>query len=241
RNNLDILTNTPPPRIDTDPPPVKPDPEPIPDPIPDPPMPKPETIPQPVPEPRTPEPETFPTPDPDTAKNLNADLAAAFNKHHGDLTGAYTPNQVHTPFDRPTTATQLRDDLTDVFTKHLADTIGTQAAKNAAHAYTDALIRNWGKNTLNDDLAKALSDTGIPPHLRTHLTRTVPDTLTHNLGAYLANPHMRAQILAMAAATGAFEGYIGEGTTNALLTDEGFKAHGYSATAGASQAGIQNI
>ncbi|WP_345559631.1 hypothetical protein, partial [Streptomonospora halophila] len=171
----------------------------------------------------------------------NADLAAAFNKHHDDLTGPYTPNQVHTPFDRPTTATQLRDDLTDVFTKHLADTIGTHAAKNAADAYTDALIRNWGKNTLNDDLAKALNDTGIPPHLRNHLTRTVPDTLTHNLGAYLANPHMRAQILAMAAATGAFEGYIGEGTTNALLTDEGFKAHGYSATAGASQAGIQNI
>ncbi|MDT0305311.1 hypothetical protein RM446_24575, partial [Streptomonospora sp. DSM 45055] len=206
KNNLDILTNTPPPRITTDPPPAKP-----------------ETISE------------------LRAPDLNADLTNAFNKHNDDLIAPYTPENVNRPFDRPETITRLRDDLTDVFTKHFADTIGAHAAKNAADAYTDALTKNWGKNTLNDDLAAALARTDIPPHIRNHLTRTVPDTLTRNLGGYLANPHMRAQILAMAAATGAFEGYIGEGTSNAALTDEGFKAHGYSATAGSFQGGAQTI
>ncbi|WP_461004159.1 hypothetical protein, partial [Streptomonospora sediminis] len=168
------------------------------------------------------------TPTPDTASGLNKDLADTFGKYRDDFQAPYTPESARDAFTNPATVNQLRDDLTDVFTKHL----GPHTGRDLADTYTTALTKNWGKPTLGDDIAAALGP-NINPTLRDHLAHTVPTTLNKNLAELLAKPGARAEFLALSAAAGAIEGYVGEGLTNLAFTDKGFDANWWSATAGA--------
>ncbi|MDA0567663.1 hypothetical protein LG943_25555 [Streptomonospora sp. S1-112] len=241
RNNIDNLLNTPPPpRIDTAPPPkideapppgTRTEPDPTPAPGPDVPNPKPEPTPNTVPKPEV---------GPNDVPNINRDMAEVFSKYQDDLAAAFASIEGKRPFDNPAAVTEFKNDFADIFARHFGNDIGHQAARDLGNNYADAFARNWGRNDLTRSLDDVLGDS-LPPPVRNHLANDVPHALNGNVPTFLRSTPFYVQNLGLGAGSGAIEGYVGEGVTNAALTEEGWKANGYSATAGASQATIQTF
>ncbi|MES0838506.1 hypothetical protein, partial [Nocardiopsis tropica] len=73
-------------------------------------------------------------------------------------------------------------------------------------------------------------------HMRDHLA-DVPTNLQKPLGEYFSTTGAYTQQVGGSIGTGALEGYLGEGL-GSLADGRGWEASGYSATAGATQAGI---
>ncbi|WP_304455294.1 hypothetical protein [Nocardiopsis sp. YSL2] len=201
-----------------------------------------ETLPDPPPI-TTPRTNPRPTPGPGTATGpgpgLNEDLADVLARHTDEMATPYTPNDVPgmTGWANNTSRDQLRHDLADLFQRHFGPTLGTTHARSLGHNYADTLAKHWTNPDLPTHLHKALGDT-LPPALRDHLATTIPNTLTTNLRQFHTKASTQAQNLTLGAATGATEGYLGEGLTNALF-GQGWKASGFSASAGATQATAQ--
>ncbi|MFC6432514.1 hypothetical protein ACFQBR_28265, partial [Nocardiopsis tropica] len=227
RTNLDTLADVPPPpRIDT-PPPGRPDTTPTPAPgagVPGP-------TPAPVPEAAAPVPDL----------NINRDLAGVFAAYERDLAATFNPPAGKTAFDNPFVNSDFRDDLAGVFAAHYGSALGATGARALGSGYADTLMAHWGRPDLTHRLADLLDATPLPSPTRTHLAQTIPTALTHGMGDYMTRPLVKAEILGTGAASGALEGYLGEGTTNALLTDQGWQANGYSATSGAFQSTFQTV
>ncbi|RKS08306.1 hypothetical protein DFP74_4002 [Nocardiopsis sp. Huas11] len=231
RTNLDDLKHLPDPPPNTppkpDPPPVKTTPEPTPTPTPDP-----------VPTP-TPKPEPSSTPGP--GSGLNDDIADVLARHTDEMATPYSPNDVPGigSWANTTNRDQLREDFADLFQRQFGHTLGDAQARNLGRDYADTLARHWTHPDLTTHLHKTLGN-ALPPALRHHLADTVPTALTKDLKGFHTKASTQAQNLGLGAASGATEGYVGEGLTNEIF-GQGWKASGFSATAGASQATTQTL
>ncbi|MFE6448344.1 hypothetical protein [Nocardiopsis dassonvillei] len=180
-------------------------------------------------------------PHPVPGPGINRDLADVFTGYERDLAATFNPPAGKSAFDNPLVNNDFRDDLADVFATHYGSALGATGARALGNDYADTLMAHWGRPDLTHRLADLLDATPLPSTTRTHLARTVPTTLTQGMGDYMTRPAVKAEIVSTGAASGALEGYLGEGTTNALLTDQGWQANGYSATAGAFQSTFQNV
>ncbi|MFD6096537.1 LuxR C-terminal-related transcriptional regulator, partial [Nocardiopsis flavescens] len=192
-----------------------------------------------APPPDRPDTDTGPGPGPVPGPDINRDLAGVFATYERDLAATFNPPAGRTGFDNPFINKDFRDDLAGVFATHYGPLLGTTGARALGNDYADTLMAHWGRPDLAHRLAGLLHGTPLPPQARAHLAHTVPTVLTDGMGDYMTRPIVRAEVLGTGAASGALEGYLGEGTANALLTDEGWKANGYSATAGAFQSTFQ--
>ncbi|WP_304455297.1 ADP-ribosyltransferase [Nocardiopsis sp. YSL2] len=187
---------------------------------------------------------TNPRPDPEPdppASGLNDDLTDLFTRHNDELTVPYKQGDVPGIGSWPNTANrdQLRQDFADLFERRFADELGSSAARNLGNDYADAFARNWPSDDLSTHLSRALGDS-LPPAVRDHLADTVPDTLSKGLRDINSGAGPYARNLGLGASTGALEGYLGEGLSNTALQGE-WKASGFSASAGASNATTQTV
>ncbi|SHJ83521.1 DNA-binding transcriptional regulator, CsgD family [Nocardiopsis flavescens] len=194
-----------------------------------------------APPPDRPDTDTGPGPGPVPGPDINRDLAGVFASYERDLAATFNPPAGRTGFDNPFINKDFRDDLAGVFATHYGPLLGTTGARALGNGYADTLMAHWGRPDLAHRLAGLLHGTPLPPQTRAHLAHTVPTVLTDGMGDYMTRPLVRAEVLGAGAASGALEGYLGEGTANALLTDEGWKANGHSATAGAFQSTFQGV
>ncbi|QUX27494.1 hypothetical protein KGD83_19525 [Nocardiopsis akebiae] len=102
--------------------------------------------------------------------------------------------------------------------------------------YARALTRHWNDPALGQHLRQSIGDR-LPPHMRDHLS-DVPVNLRQPLNDYFSTASAYAQQTGGSLGSGALEGYLGEGL-GSLMDGRGWQASVWSATAGASQAGIQ--
>ncbi|MGW8527885.1 hypothetical protein [Nocardiopsis sp. NPDC055824] len=220
----------PPTRPKDDPPagPVKDDPPVNPDRGPDSPAPK-DTGPTPVPAPKE-----GPPPPP----SLNKDLAEVFGRHNDEFLTPYNPASPvgAGAFDNATKAAAARQDFADLFARNFGDHLGEAAARDLGRDYATTLARHWNDPDLGRHLRDTIGDR-LPPHMRDHLA-DVPVNLQKPLGEYFSTTGAYTQQVGGSIGTGALEGYLGEGL-GSLADGRGWEASGYSATAGATQAGIQ--
>ncbi|PDP87488.1 hypothetical protein CQJ94_11595, partial [Glycomyces fuscus] len=139
-------------------------------------------------------------------------------------------------FDNAAKATTARNDFADLFARHFGDHLGESAARDLGRDYANTLTRNWNNPDLGQHLRQVL-DNRLPPHLRDHLAN-VPVNLQKPLNDYFSTASAYAQQTGGSVGSGALEGYLGEGL-GSLADGRGWEASVWSATAGASQAGIQ--
>uniref|UniRef100_UPI00157D62CA hypothetical protein n=1 Tax=Nocardiopsis dassonvillei TaxID=2014 RepID=UPI00157D62CA len=139
-------------------------------------------------------------------------------------------------FDNAAKATAARNEFADLFARHFGDHIGDTAARDLGRDYADTLARNWTDPNLAQHLRDTIGDR-LPPSTRDHLS-DVPVTLQQPLNDYFSKTSTYAQQVGGNIGTGALEGYLGEGL-GSMADGRGWEASGYSATAGATQAGIQ--
>ncbi|MFE1467218.1 hypothetical protein [Nocardiopsis dassonvillei] len=182
----------------------------------------------------TPAPKDGPLPPP----SLNKDLAEVFVRHKDEFLVPYNPASPIGAgvFDNAAKAAAARNEFADLFARHFGDHIGDAAARDLGRDYADTLARNWTDPNLAQHLRDTIGDR-LPPTTRDHLS-DVPVTLQQPLNDYFSKTSTYAQQVGGNIGTGALEGYLGEGL-GSMADGRGWEASGYSATAGATQAGIQ--
>ncbi|MFD3683946.1 hypothetical protein ACFWTE_03865 [Nocardiopsis sp. NPDC058631] len=221
-NNPDRGPNTPPPGGPDGPPagPVKDDP--------------PTTNPNPDRGPDSPAPKDTPLP----APSLNKDLATVFGRHNDEFLTPYNPASPTGAgaFDNAAKAAAARNDFADLFARNFGDHLGESAARDLGRDYATTLARHWNNPDLGQHLRETIGDR-LPPHMRDHLA-DVPVNLRNPLNDYFSTTSAYAQQTGANIGTGAAEGYLGEGL-GSVADGRGWEASVFSATAGASQAGIQ--
>ncbi|MFC6433512.1 hypothetical protein ACFQBR_33340, partial [Nocardiopsis tropica] len=229
--NRDADTPPPPGGGGPDGPPARPKDDPPatnPDRGPDSPAPK-DTGPTPVPAPKE---------GPPASPSLNKDLAEVFGRHNDEFLAPYNPASPvgAGAFDNATKAAAARQDFAEVFARNFGDHLGEAAARDLGRDYAATLARHWNDPDLGRHLRDTIGDR-LPPHMRDHLA-DVPVNLQKPLGEYFSTTGAYTQQVGGSIGTGALEGYLGEGL-GSLADGRGWEASGYSATAGATQAGIQ--
>ncbi|WP_344098443.1 hypothetical protein, partial [Nocardiopsis tropica] len=175
---------------------------------------------------------------PPAPPSLNKDLAEVFGRHNDEFLAPYNPASPvgAGAFDNAAKAAAARQDFADVFARNFGDHLGEAAARDLGRDYADTLARHWNDPNLGQHLRDTLGDR-LPPHMRDHLA-DVPTNLQKPLGDYFSTTNAYTQQVGGSIGTGALEGYLGEGL-GSLADGRGWEASGYSATAGATQAGIQ--
>ncbi|MDE3721978.1 ADP-ribosyltransferase [Nocardiopsis sp. N85] len=240
------------PDADVPPPPPpsgpRPDPEAPPVPRPDPDTP-PGSRPDPAPTPR-PDPEgpplpggVTPTPVPGAGaggRGLNRDLADVWARHRDEMVVPFGSNAPPgaVAWNNAANRARFREDMAGVFERNFADRLGVDAARRLGSDYADTMIRSWNKPDLGPQLARTLDD-HLPPHVRDHLVR-VPEDMLGSVYAHFRSPGTYVTQLGVGAASGAAEGVLGEGLSNAAM-GQGFNASVWSATSGASMSTIQQV
>ncbi|XKK39921.1 hypothetical protein HFP72_03640 [Nocardiopsis sp. ARC36] len=169
---------------------------------------------------------------------MNKDLAEVFGRHNDEFLTPYNPASPTgaSAFDNATKAAAARNDFADLFARNFGDHLGEAAARDLGRDYATTLARHWNDPDLGRHLRDTLGDR-LPPHMRDHLA-DVPVNLQKPLGEYFSTTSAYTQQVGGSIGTGALEGYLGEGL-GSLADGRGWEASGYSATAGATQAGIQ--
>ncbi|MEV6819996.1 ADP-ribosyltransferase [Nocardiopsis dassonvillei] len=172
------------------------------------------------------------------APSLNKDLAEVFVRHKDEFLVPYNPASPIGAgvFDNAAKAAAARNEFGDLFARHFGDHIGQTAARDLGRDYADTLARNWTDPNLGQHLRDTIGDR-LPPTTRDHLS-DVPVTLQQPLNDYFSKASTYAQQTGGSIGTGALEGYLGEGL-GSMADGRGWEASVWSATAGASQAGIQ--
>ncbi|XKK38259.1 hypothetical protein HFP72_27370 [Nocardiopsis sp. ARC36] len=185
-------------------------------------------------------PGTTPTPrdTPPAPPSLNKDLAEVFGRHNDEFLTPYNPASPlgAGAFDNAAKAAAARQDFAEVFARNFGDHLGEAAARDLGRDYAATLARHWNDPDLGRHLRDTIGDR-LPPHMRDHLA-DVPVNLQKPLGEYFSTTGAYTQQVGGSIGTGALEGYLGEGL-GSLADGRGWEASGYSATAGATQAGIQ--
>ncbi|WP_317847025.1 ADP-ribosyltransferase, partial [Nocardiopsis deserti] len=139
-------------------------------------------------------------------------------------------------FDNAAKAATARNDFADLFARNFGDHLGDTAARDLGRDYADTLTRNWTDPNLSQHLRDTIGDR-LPPHMRDHLA-DVPVNLQKPLNDYFSTTGAYAQQVGGSIGSGALEGYLGEGL-GSMADGRGWEASVWSATSGASQAGIQ--
>ncbi|WDZ92958.1 ADP-ribosyltransferase [Nocardiopsis sp. HUAS JQ3] len=188
--------------------------------------------------PDTPTPKDDPTSGPPASPSLNQDLATLFTRHNEELLAPYHPGSPigAGAFDNAAKAAAAREEFADLFARHFGDHLGESAARNLGRDYANTLTRNWNNPALGQQLRQTIGDR-LPPHMRDHLA-DVPVNLNRPLAEYFSTTGAYAQQTGGTIGSGALEGYLGEGL-GSVMDGRGWEASVWSATAGASQAGIQ--
>ncbi|APC34958.1 hypothetical protein A9R04_09780 [Nocardiopsis dassonvillei] len=172
------------------------------------------------------------------APSLNKDLAEVFVRHKDEFLVPYNPASPIGAgvFDNAAKAAAARNEFADLFARHFGDHIGDAAARDLGRDYADTLARNWTDPNLAQHLRDTIGDR-LPPTTRDHLS-DVPVTLQQPLNDYFSKASTYAQQTGGSIGTGALEGYLGEGL-GSMADGRGWEASVWSATSGATQAGIQ--
>ncbi|MFJ9553845.1 hypothetical protein ACIRPH_08510 [Nocardiopsis sp. NPDC101807] len=175
---------------------------------------------------------------PPASPSLNKDLAEVFGRHNDEFLTPYNPASPvgAGAFDNATKAAAARNDFAEVFARNFGDHLGESAARDLGRDYATTLARHWNDPDLGRHLRDTIGDR-LPPHMRDHLA-DVPVNLNKPLGEYFSTTGAYTQQVGGSIGTGALEGYLGEGL-GSMADGRGWEASGYSATAGATQAGIQ--
>ncbi|XKK42349.1 hypothetical protein HFP72_32915 [Nocardiopsis sp. ARC36] len=186
----------------------------------------------------TPVPAPAPKEGPPASPSLNKDLAEVFGRHNDEFLTPYNPASPTGAgaFDNAAKAAAARQDFAEVFARNFGDHLGEAAARDLGRDYAATLARHWNDPDLGRHLRDTIGDR-LPPHMRDHLA-DVPVNLQRPLGEYFSTTGAYTQQVGGSIGTGALEGYLGEGL-GSLADGRGWEASGYSATAGATQAGIQ--
>ncbi|WP_152521126.1 hypothetical protein [Nocardiopsis ganjiahuensis] len=241
-NRIDLLRGLP------DPVPVPPVGKGVPDPVPPPgplreiddlvPSPSGTGRPDPVPSPDGP-----PSPVPGTGtggNGLNRDLADVFARHRDEMAVPFGSNAPPgaTAWNNAANRARFREDVAGVFERNFGHSLGRDQARRLGSDYAETLVRTWNSPDMGAQLSRTLGDS-LPPPVRDHLARVPGDVLAPvhqhfgSKGTYLTR-------LGAGAASGATEGYLGEGLGNAAM-GQGFSASVYSATSGASMNTVQQV
>ncbi|MFJ9552529.1 ADP-ribosyltransferase [Nocardiopsis sp. NPDC101807] len=195
--------------------------------------------PAPTPAPRdTPGSVPAPKDTPPASPSLNKDLAEVFGRHNDEFLAPYNPASPvgAGAFDNAAKAAAARNDFAEVFARNFGEHLGESAARDLGRDYATTLARHWNDPDLGRHLRDTIGDR-LPPHMRDHLA-DVPVNLNKPLGDYFSTTGAYTQQVGGSIGTGALEGYLGEGL-GSMADGRGWEASGYSATAGATQAGIQ--
>ncbi|MEE2038869.1 hypothetical protein Q8791_16725 [Nocardiopsis sp. CT-R113] len=161
-----------------------------------------------------------------------------FGRHNDEFLTPYNPASPlgAGAFDNAAKAATARQDFGDLFARNFGEHLGESAARDLGRDYADTLARHWNNPNLGQHLRETIGDR-LPPHMRDHLS-DVPVNLQKPLNDYFSTTGAYAQQTGGNIGSGALEGYLGEGL-GSLADGRGWEASVFSATAGASQAGIQ--
>ncbi|MDT0332139.1 WXG100-like domain-containing protein, partial [Nocardiopsis lambiniae] len=171
---------------------------------------------------------------------FDRDLVNLFARNSNEFLGAaQRPNTASVGLDH---ARRFVDGSGDMFARHFGDTIGDAAARNLGRDYAETLLRTWNTPRMTSSLDDVLASAPLPQSTRDHLARDVPEAFGRTVADFGARWRDRATSLGIGAASGAFEGYVGEGLTNLWFSPEQeWSASGMSAVAGASTSVVHDL
>ncbi|MEU3307510.1 hypothetical protein [Nocardiopsis sp. NPDC006832] len=171
---------------------------------------------------------------------FNRDLVNLFARNSNEFLGAaQRPNTASVGMDH---ARRFVDRSGDMFAKHFGETIGDAAARNLGREYAETMLRTWNTPRMTSSLDDVLGSAPLPQSTRDHLARDVPEAFGRTVADFGSRWRDRAMSLGIGAASGAFEGYVGEGLTNLWFSPEQeWKASGMSAVAGASSSVVHDL